>query len=72
MTVMYSVQRCMMGRACSRANAVRDLYRKFLNLARSTEERRGLRLMQAWLLPAQNKATMADRAVVHGARLENR
>ena len=52
---MYSVQRCMMGRACSRANAVRDLYRKFLNLARSTEERRGLRLMQAWLLPAQRQ-----------------
>ena len=43
--------------ACSRVNAVRKLYRKFLNLllARNTKERRGLRLMQDWLSPTQRQ-----------------
>ena len=52
---MYRVQRSVMVQPCSRGNAVRELYRKFLNLARSTEERRGLRLMQDWLSPAQRQ-----------------
>src|SRR6516162_2892070 len=52
---MYRVRRSVMARACSRANAIRELYRNFLNLARSREERRGLRLMQDWLSPAQRR-----------------
>jgi len=52
---MYRVQQSVMARARSRANAVRELYRKFLNLARSKEERRGLRLMQDWLSAAQRQ-----------------
>jgi hypothetical protein len=50
---MYRVQQSVMAR--SRANAVRKLYRKFLNSGRSTKERRGLRLMQDWLSPAQRQ-----------------
>ena len=52
---MHRAQRSVMVRACTRLNAVRELYRKFLNLARSREERRGLRLMQDWLSPAQRQ-----------------
>ena len=52
---MHCAQRSVMVRACTRLNAVRELYRKFLNLARSREERRGLRLMQDWLSPAQRQ-----------------
>jgi hypothetical protein len=50
---MYRVQQSVMAR--SRANAVRKLYRKFLNSGRGTKERRGLRLMQDWLSPAQRQ-----------------
>jgi hypothetical protein len=50
---MYSLQQSAMAR--SRTNAVRKLYRKFLSLARSAEERRGLRLMQDWLSPTQRQ-----------------
>src|SRR6516165_5434006 len=52
---MHRAQRSVMVRACSRLNAIRELYRNFLNLARSREERRGLRLMQDWLSPAQRQ-----------------
>jgi hypothetical protein len=52
---MYRVQQFLTVRAGPRVNAVRELYRKFLNLARNTKERRGLRLMQEWLSPAQRQ-----------------
>ena len=34
---------------------MRELHRKFLNPARNTKERRGLRLMQEWLSPDQRQ-----------------
>ena len=39
--------------ACSRINAVRELYRKFAN--ENTREARGLRLLRDWLSPDQRE-----------------
>ena len=44
-----------MARARSRVNAVRQLYRHFLNSVRTEKERRGLQLMQDWLSPTQRQ-----------------
>jgi hypothetical protein len=52
---MYRVQQFLTVSAGPRVNVVREFYRKFLHLARNTKERRGLRLMQEWLSPAQRQ-----------------
>jgi hypothetical protein len=50
---MHTVQQSPVARTRCRVKAVRELYRHFLNSGRSKKERRGLRLLQDWLSPAQ-------------------
>ena len=50
---MFPFRRCSPPAACSRINALRKLYRKFL--AENTIEARGLRLMRGWLSPDQRE-----------------
>jgi len=52
---MHTVQQSPVARTRCRVKAVRELYRHFLNSGRSKTERRGLRLLQNWLSPAQRQ-----------------
>jgi hypothetical protein len=52
---MHTVQQSPTARARSRVKAVRELYRHFLSSGRNKNERRGLRLLQNWLSPAQRQ-----------------